>query len=76
MSARKARAASAHLVEEENELDVFEELILAYLLPERIRVLEPVHARVLREHLVERAHGREEDDRVAVVEVREPCRAL
>lgn len=41
-------------------------------LPEQEAVLEPVHARVLCELLVERGDGREEDDRVDVVEERRP----
>lgn len=42
--------------------------------PEQEAVLEAVHARVLRELLVERGDGREEDDRVDVVEERRPRR--
>lgn len=42
--------------------------------PEQEAVLEAVHARVLRELLVERGDGREEDDRIDVVEERRPRR--
>lgn len=41
-------------------------------LPEEEAVLEPVHARVLGELLVERGDGREEDDGVDVVEEGRP----
>lgn len=41
-------------------------------LPEEEAVLEAVHARVLRELLVERGDGREEDDRIDVVEEGRP----
>ena len=53
-----------------------EELRLDDALPEEEGVLEAVDAAVLGEELVEARDGREEQDRVRVVEVREPRRAL
>jgi len=64
------------LVEEEDHLRVREPLARAHRLPQQVAVLEPVHAPVLHELLVEARDRREEDDRVHVVEVGVPCRAL
>ena len=64
------------LVEEEDHLRVLEPLARAHRLPQQVAVLEPVHAPVLHELLVEARDWREEDDHDHVVEVGAPCRAL
>ena len=64
------------LVQEEHDADVREQLVLDDALPEDERVLEPVHTAVLEQAFVKGGDRREEQDRMDVGKVREPCSAL
>ena len=64
------------LIQKQYDLRLGQQAERAQRAPEEVRVLEAVHAPVLREALVEARDGREEDDRVHVVEVGVPVRAL
>ena len=72
---KKKRERSAHLVQEQDERRLREKPVRAHFAPERDRVLEAVHLRVLLERQVERER-REEDDRLHVVKVRDPVLPL
>lgn len=59
---RQFRSEDIALVEEDHEIDCFEERVGAQVLPQQDRVLQSVHALVLSERLVEPGYRREEDD--------------